>query len=192
MPQALTVVVLAGGRSRRMGRDKALLPMGETLLLQRVIDAAAPLSSEHLLITNTPDSHTSFTWPIASDFYPNKGPLGGLYTALSHAKTTHILLLACDLPYLNTPFLRFLSEQIDECQAVVPDSGDGLQPLCAIYSRTILSTVTQSIKENNLGMRRLLANLDIRKLSPEQWKPFDPDGNLFTNLNTPEDYQRIQ
>jgi len=188
----LTVVILAGGRSRRMGRDKALLPMGKGPLLQRVIDAAEPLSSEHLLVTNTPDSHTAFAWPTAPDLHPDKGPLGGLYTALSHTTTAQILLLACDLPYLNTPFLRFLCEHIGDHQAVVPASSEGLQPLCAIYNRTVLASVAQAMEKNKLGMRRLLTHLDISVIYPEKWKPFDPDGNLFTNLNTPEDYQRTQ
>ncbi len=192
MQPALTVAVLAGGRSRRMGRDKALLPMGESTLLQRVMDAAAPVSDQHLLITNSPASHALFAWPQAADLYPDKGPLGGLYTALSHTKTDHLLLLACDLPYLNTPFLRFLCEQIDDNQAIVPDSADGQQPLCAIYNRSVLTAVTHALQQNQLGMRRLLSQLSIRTISPDQWHPFDSDNRLFTNLNTPEDYRSSQ
>lgn len=192
MHSALTVVVLAGGRSRRMGRDKALLPVDKTPLLQRVIDVAAPLSAHRLLITNTPASHALFSWPHVADIYPDKGPLGGLYTALSYAETDYLLLLACDLPYLNGAFLRFLCQQIDEHQAVVPDSTDGLQPLCALYSRGILENVRLAIEQNRLGMRRLLAELNIRTLSAAESQPYDPDGRLFTNLNTPEDYQSTQ
>lgn len=193
MNEALTVVVLAGGHSRRMGRDKALLPLGASSLLQRVMDVAAPLSDQRLLVTNSPTSHAAFAWPQKADIAPDKGPLGGLFTALTHAKTDHLLLLACDLPYLNTPFLRFLYQQIDdEHQAFVPDSREGLQPLCAIYSRSILASVGQAIDLNLLGMRRLLATLNIRAIPAVQWQPYDPEDRLFTNLNTPEDYQRMQ
>jgi molybdopterin-guanine dinucleotide biosynthesis protein A len=191
--KALTVVVLAGGHSRRMGRDKALLPLGASSLLQRVMDVAAPLSDQRLLVTNSPASHAAFAWPQKADIAPDKGPLGGLYTALTHSKTDHLLLLACDLPYLSTPFLRFLYQQIDdEHQAFVPDSPAGLQPLCAIYNRSILASVGQAIDLNQLGMRRLLATLNIRAITAAQWQPYDPEDRLFTNLNTPEDYQRTQ
>jgi molybdenum cofactor guanylyltransferase len=191
--KGLSVVVLAGGRSQRMGRDKALLPLGASSLLQRVMDVAAPLSDQRLLVTNSPASHAAFAWPQKADIYPDKGPLGGLYTALTHSKTDHLLLLACDLPYLNTPFLRFLYRQIDdEHQAFVPESSEGLQPLCAIYSHRILTNVSQAIDLNQLGMRRLLATLNICAIPAAQWQPYDPEDRLFTNLNTPEDYQQTQ
>ncbi len=191
MPSALAVAVLAGGQSRRMGRDKALLPLGNTSLLQHVIDAATPLSAEHLLISNSPQPHAHFGWPVKTDEQADLGPLGGLYTALYHTRAPHLLLLACDLPYLNTAFLRFLSEQAGPHQAVVPTNDDGLQPLCALYNRRILPTIEKSISENKLGMRRLLKGLDIQTIPPAIWSPYDPDNNLFTNLNTPADYQQL-
>ena len=123
----LAVAILAGGQSQRMGRDKALLPIGQQTLVQRVIDAADPLGDEHLLISNNPSSHGELGWPLQTDEQAGLGPIGGLFTALLHTQSETLLLLACDLPHLNTPFLRFLTQHhFDAHGAIVPDSPDGL------------------------------------------------------------------
>ena len=190
MAAALTVAILAGGRSRRMGCDKALLPVGGVPMLQRVIDAAQSLSNQRILVSNHSERHASFGWPLLADAFPDAGPLGGLATALRHATTSHLLLLACDMPFLTPGLLHHLIEQAGSHQAVVPDSDDGLQPLCAVYTCSIAPLVEASIAAGQLGVRKFVAQLDTHIIPPCEWQLFAGETHPFANLNTPEEYHQ--
>ena len=131
------VAVLAGGQSRRMGRDKALLPLGGQTLIERVLAAAHPLGYPRVIIGD-PTAYAHFGLPVHPDRRPSLGPLGGLYTALS-TTATPVLLLACDLPFLTPDFLRHLVNRRGPHQAVVPHTATGLQPLCALLRAVLLS-----------------------------------------------------
>ncbi len=190
MSAALTVAILAGGRSRRMGCDKALLRVGGVPMLQRVIHAARSLGDQQIIVSNDSEAHAPFGWPLWPDAFPDAGPLGGLATALRHADTPHLLLLACDMPFLTPGLLHYLVDQAGAHEAVVPDSDDGLQPLCAVYARSIASQVEASIAAGRLGMRALVAQLDARIIPARQWQVFAERANPFANLNTPEEYRQ--
>ena len=184
------VAVLAGGQSRRMGRDKALLPLGGQTLIERVLAAAHPLGYPRLII-GEPTAYTHLKLPVLPDRRPKLGPLGGLYTALS-ATTTPVLLLACDLPFLTPDFLRYLVNRRGPHQAVVPHTATGLQPLCALYEPSCLAAVETAIQADQLGMRDLLSNLNLDLIKEKDWRPYDARGLLFANLNAPEEYERAQ
>lgn len=184
------VAVLAGGQSRRMGRDKALLPLGDQTLIERVLAAARPLACPGLIVGD-PTTHSHFGWPVLSDHHPGRGPLGGLYTALS-TTAAPVLLLACDLPFLTPVFLRYLVSRRGPHQAVVPHTATGLQPLCALYEPSCMATVEAAMQADQLGMRRLLSKLSLDLLREKDWRPYDERGLLFANLNAPAEYQRAQ
>lgn len=187
---APAVAILAGGRSRRMGRDKALLQLGSSTLLKRVLAAVAPLGSQCMLIANATDAFSGFGVPVHPDLRPGCGPLGGLHTALALSPTPSVLFLACDLPFLTKEFLRFLLSELGEHHAVVPRSAEGLQPLCAVYARACLPAVERALDRRELRMTAFFADVDVRILEPPQWQGYDRRNLLFTNLNTPEEYQR--
>lgn len=187
---APTAAILAGGRSRRMGRDKALLELGPCTLVERVLAAAAPLGAHCMLIADNTRAFARFGVPVHADLRPSSGPLGGLYTALTLAPSPTLLFLACDLPFVTTAFLRFLLRELGEHQAVVPRTADGLQPLCAVYTRSCLPAVERALDRGDFNMVSFYPGIDVRILEPPQWQSLDPRQRLFTNLNTPEDYQR--
>ena len=184
------VAVLAGGQSRRMGRDKALLPLGDQTLIERVIAAARPLGYP-CLIVGDPATYAHLGLPVLPDRHPGLGPLGGLHTALGATGAT-VLLLACDLPFLTTDFLRHLADRRGPHQAVVPYTAAGLQPLCALYEPSCLAAVESAIQAGQLGMRSLLHNLNLDLVREKDWRPYDEHGLLFANLNAPEEYERAQ
>ena len=184
------VAVLAGGQSRRMGRDKALLPLGGQTLIERVLAAAHPLGYP-CLIVGDPSSYANLKLPVFPDRRPKLGPLGGLYTALS-TTAAPVLLLACDLPFLTPDFLRHLVNRRGPYQAVVPHTATGLQPLCALYEPSCLATVQAAIQADQLGMRDLLNNLSLDLVKEKDWRPYDERGLLFANLNAPAEYERAQ
>lgn len=184
------VAVLAGGQSRRMGRDKALLPLGGQPLIERVLAAARPLAYPGLIVGD-PAAYGHFGWPVLPDCRPGRGPLGGLYTALG-TTAAPVLLLACDLPFLTSAFLRYLVGQRGPHQAVVPHTAAGLQPLCALYEPSCMAAVEAAMQADQLGMRRLLSNLSLGLVREKDWRPYDERGLLFANLNAPAEYQRAQ
>ena len=184
------VAVLAGGQSRRMGRDKALLPLGDQTLIERVLAAARPLAYPGLIIGD-PAAYSHLGWPVLPDDHPGRGPLGGLYTALSTIAAP-VLLLACDLPFLTSAFLRYLVSRRGPHQAVVPHTAAGLQPLCALYEPSCMAAVEAAMQADQLGMRRLLSKLSLDLLREKDWRPYDQRGLLFANLNAPSEYQRAQ
>jgi molybdopterin-guanine dinucleotide biosynthesis protein A len=188
----VSVAILAGGQSRRMGCNKALLELGSSTVLERVIAAAAPLATDFLLITSQTDAFARFGLPLYPDLRTGLGPIGGLYTALEQAPSPVVLLLACDLPFVKTEFLSFLLQGLQDHQAVVPRSAEGLQRLCAVYTRSCLPAVEQAIARQQFHMTAFHDALDVRILEPTDWQSFDPDHTLFANLNTPEDYKRAQ
>lgn len=184
------IAVLAGGQSRRMGRDKALLPLGDQTLIERVLAAARPLAYPGLIVGD-PAAYGHLGWPVHADCHPGRGPLGGLYTAL-RTTAAPVLLLACDLPFLTPAFLRYLVSRRGPQQAVVPHTAAGLQPLCALYEPSCMATVEAAIQADQLGMRHLLGNLSLDLVQERDWRPYDERGLLFANLNAPAEYQRAQ
>ena len=184
------IAVLAGGQSRRMGRDKALLPLGDQTLIERVLAAARPLAYPGLIVGD-PVAYGHLGWPVHADCCPGRGPLGGLYTALS-TTAAPVLLLACDLPFLTPAFLRYLVSRRGPQQAVVPHTAAGLQPLCALYELSCMAAVEAAMQADQLGMRHLLGNLSLDLVRERDWRPYDERGLLFANLNAPAEYQRAQ
>ena len=188
---AFSVAILAGGHSRRMGTNKALLPLGGITLVERVLAATRPLAIPHLLVANNP-SLDYLGLERYSDLLPDQGPLGGLYTALTAASTPAVLLLACDLPFVTTEFLHFLATGLLDHQAIVPTDANGPHPLCALYDRSCLPLVEQALREKRLKLQTFLAELDVRYIATDQWRCFDPHQRLLANLNTPEEYRYYQ
>ena len=189
---AISAAILTGGQSRRMGRNKALLELGPSTVVERVIAAAAPLAAECLLITPDTEGFAHLGLPIHPDLHPRIGPLGGLHTALERASSPTVLLLACDLPFVTTGFLRFMVEKLRDHQAVVPRTDKGLECLCAVYTQSCVPAVAGALARDQRRMSAFLREVDVRFLDPDEWQAFDPDHTLFVNLNTPEDYQRAQ
>jgi molybdopterin-guanine dinucleotide biosynthesis protein A len=189
-PDPIHIAVLAGGQSRRMGRNKALLELGGQTLIARVLAAARSLDRPTFIVGD-PATYAHLDLPVYPDRHPDLGPIGGLYTALDTAATS-VLLLACDTPFLTPDFLRFLVSRRGAHQAVVPDTAEGLQPLCALYEPSCLNAAEAAIAAERLSMRALLAHLDLDRVSAEEWRPYDERGLLFYNLNTPDEYARVQ
>jgi molybdopterin-guanine dinucleotide biosynthesis protein A len=127
-----------------------------------------------------------------ADRVAGAGALGGLYTALVEAPTEHVLVVACDMPFLTAPFLRYLMDQGAEADAVVPRDLTGRHPLCAAYARRVAGHLHGRIAAGDLRVGAALADLAVREVGPEEVARFDTDGRLLYNVNTPDDYDRIR
>lgn len=184
----ITGVVLAGGKSRRMGRDKAFLPFGSTLLIERIITRLHLITDQLLIITNTPEQYTFLQLPLSPDLLPNKGSLGGIYTGLTLANTEQILFIACDMPFVRVDFLRYLYTESLGFEVVIPCNQEGFQPLCALYSKTCLPAVTHQIAEGQLKITEFFHFVRTKVITERAIRHFDLRGRMFYNMNTPEEY----
>jgi molybdopterin-guanine dinucleotide biosynthesis protein A len=186
----LTLAILAGGKSQRMGQDKAIVPFQGETLLHRVLDRLAGLAAEVIVIAPGSQEYLSLGIRIAPDQLPGRGPLGGLYTALFSASQPAVAVVACDMPFVNADLLAYQRDILFSMNmdVVVPSSEGGLEPLHAIYRReTCLPVVREAL---DAGEQRLISwflHVKVRILTSEETNPFDPRGLLFMNVNTPEE-----
>jgi len=188
----ITGVILAGGQSRRMGRDKAFLPFGTGVLVERVIEVLQQVTEELLLITNTPEPYLRFGLPMASDVLPGAGSLGGIYSGLMHAKTPYSLCLACDMPFVKPEFLRVLCEMASEADVVIPKNADDFQTLCAVYAQACREPIRQKIDAGRLKITGFFDQVRVHVIEGELLARYDPHDLMFFNANTPEEYAEAQ
>lgn len=186
--------VLTGGQSRRMGRDKALLELGGQPLVLRTVARLRPVVSEVFLV-GAPERYAHLGVAALADSEPDRGPVAGFVAALRATRFDWNLVVACDLPYLETRFLEYLLEQAranPEAGAVVPQTEDTWQPLCAAYRRRALPAFERVLGEGNPKIARAFAELRVRALTPAELHRFAFDLRMFKNMNTPEDYAEAQ
>jgi molybdenum cofactor guanylyltransferase len=188
----VTGVILAGGQSRRMGRDKAFLPFGKGLLIERVIEVVQQVTAEVILITNTPEQYQRFGLPMFADVIAEAGSLGGIYTGLVSAKAPYSLCLACDMPFVRPEFLRFLCDTTAEADVVIPRNAEDFQPLCAVYSQACCEPIRQKIEAGRLKITGFFDQVCVRVIDGDLLARYDPHDVMFFNANTPEEYAKAQ
>ncbi len=191
----LSIVIQAGGQSRRMGEKKALKLFLGRPLIQRVIERLAPIADELLLTTNQPEDYAFLNLPLIPDVKPGRGPLGGLYTALISAKYPSVAVVACDMPFASAPLLvaaaGFLSQE--EADVVIAETSEGFEPLHAVYRRgTCIPAIESAIEADQWRMVSWFPRVNIRILTPNELGRYDPDGLAFWNVNTPEEFAEAE
>jgi molybdopterin-guanine dinucleotide biosynthesis protein A len=195
-PQSLITdvagVILAGGKSSRMGRNKALLEINGERMIETAYRLIAEIFTEVLLVTNTPEIYDFIHCRKIADIYPAMGPLAGIHAALSHCSAERAFVTACDMPDLNPALIRELCSISGAADVVVPESPGGLEPLHAVYSKSCLPKMDEMLRD---GKSRILSFLDLVqvRLVPRDKVAFlDSAYASFRNINTPEDYRQFE
>jgi molybdenum cofactor guanylyltransferase len=186
----LTLVVQAGGKSRRMGQDKALLPFLGEPLIRRIIRRAAPLADEILVTTNRPDAYAFLELPLFPDLLPGRGALGGLYTALSAAAQPLVAVVACDMPFVSPALLAAQRALLLEggFDGVIPRSAEGTEPFHAVYRReTCLPAIRAAIDADRWRVNAWFDQVRLHFLEGDEIRRYDPRLLAFSNVNTPEE-----
>lgn len=165
-----------------MGSDKALLPFEGGVLIEHVA-AAIREAAGNVTVIGSPEKYGFLGFDVIADAIPASGPLGGLYTALRSSRAEWNLLVACDMPRLNSALLRTLLEAAERAgkDCLVPATDAGFEPLCAVYHRRVLAAAERSIHRKLLKMQDFVRNLDRAV-----WPAADP--SVFENVNTPEEW----
>lgn len=186
----LSVVIQAGGESRRMGKDKALVLFLGYPLIERVLARVKPLADEILITTNQPQGFQYLGLPLVADRIGGRGALGGLFTALSAARNPLAAVVACDMPFVNPDILVAASDLLNEnkIDAVIPMTAQGAEPFHAVYRvQTCLPAIEAALHKNQWRVDAWFPAIQARFLSSEEILRFDPLGLAFININTNED-----
>lgn len=192
----ITGVILAGGQSRRMGQNKALMLLGDDPLIAHVVRQMELVTDELLLITNEPDLYADLKLPMYADILPDMGALGGLHTGLTYATNSTVLCVGCDMPLLQPNLLSHLTTLLGNYNAVVPcveavdRSAIVFQTLSAVYSKRCLPVIDRMLAAGELRVHALYDRIDARIVQPYEWQVLDPQGLSFFNINTPKDFEK--
>ena len=189
-----TSIVLAGGRSLRLGKNKILEMFGGETLIERVVECLAPISDQVIISTIPGRQLPQFDEgvEIVFDVYPGKGSLGGLYSGLKAAHSFHSLVVAADMPFLKRSLLSYMMEMASDYDVVVPRLGGFVEPLHAIYSKNCLEVIEAQIKSGRLSMRGFFSQVKVRYLDEVELDRFDPEHLSFFNINTMADLDKAK
>jgi molybdenum cofactor guanylyltransferase len=190
----MTAVILAGGKSSRMGEDKLLMPLGGKPLIGHVIDTVKPLFGEVVVVTGEPRDYASFPVRAVGDLIqcPQKNSLTGIHAGLRQARTPYVLVMAGDMPFIRPGLLQYLCSQADGYDVVIPREGDYLQPLCAVYHQNCVPYIEALLSREAYKVMGFFPDVRVRYVDDCLLRPYDPSLMSFININTPDDYLRAQ
>jgi molybdopterin-guanine dinucleotide biosynthesis protein A len=199
-----TAAILAGGRAVRFGgRDKSALVIGGRSILERQIAELLRVTDD-VLVVGAEEGTGRFLVELAHPKSPRPlfrlvpdrvsgcGPLGGLDAALAAARDDVVAIVACDMPFVTTPFLKHLVALAREADAVVPRTERGYHPLCAAYTRACLPAVARRLADRRLKMTGLLEEVRVRELTAGEIDAFGDRRRLLANVNSPADYEELK
>lgn len=188
-----SAAILVGGQAHRFrGRDKSALIVGGRPILERQIAELAQLTSDILIVGGDPSAFAIDGVRHVADKVPGCGPLGGLHAALTDALGDATVIVACDMPYVSAPLLRYLLELTRGADGVVPRTEDGYHPLCAAYTRACIEPIARRLADGRLKMTDLFDDLRIRIVTAEEIDAFGDRRRLLANVNTPAEYSAIE
>ncbi|HSD83756.1 MAG TPA: molybdenum cofactor guanylyltransferase [Anaerolineae bacterium] len=186
-PSAVSAIVLAGGQSRRMGRDKALIDFQGKPVIAHVIATLRELTEDVVVVSNRLDLYDPFGARVIPDYDPPCGPLGGIAVGLQAVVHELAVVVACDMPFLSVTLLRGLIERMDHYDAVVPQTGVEFEPLHAVYRQKCYDPIRQHLEHGERRVISFFADVRLRVVPEAEWRVLDPAGRSLVNLNTPGD-----
>jgi molybdenum cofactor guanylyltransferase len=187
-------IILAGGRSLRLGSDKALLELGGHTLVERVIGVLQLITDEVIVVTSTPDrfAHLSADVRFVQDVIPRPSALVGIYSGLLAARHDYSLVVACDMPFLNPDLLRYLVNHAAGCDVVIPRHTRGLEALHACYSRRCIGPMENLMRKEDATIAHFFPEVKVCYVDEPTLQELDPEGLSFYNINTPADWELAQ
>jgi len=184
----LSAFVLTGGKSSRMGTDKAFLKIGSQTLLELALGLAEAAAKE-VRIVGPRETFGRYATTV-EDIFRNCGPLGGIHAALKSSKTELNLLLSVDTPFITKGFLSYLISHVaTDAEVTVPRVGGRWQPLCAVYRRSFGDIAEVALRSGQYRIDALFGKVAVLALDETAWQPLGFSPLMFRNLNTPEEYQ---
>ena len=187
----MTGIILSGGKSLRMGENKAFIEIKGVPIIQRIYTLFKELFHEVIIVTNQIELFKKFDSKIYSDLLPDKGALGGLYTGLFFSNFHYSFCVACDMPFLNKSLVQYLIKRIGDEDVIVPRTKDGLQPLHAIYSKNCLDPIKEIIEQGKFKIIDIFHRVQVNIIEEADFISLDPLRESFINVNTPKELLSI-
>jgi len=187
----MNAVILAGGKSSRMGANKAFLKIKGKTFIEVQIELLRKMFNDIAISVNTPLEYEYLNLPIFKDIYPGKGPLGGIYTSLVNSNSSHTFMLACDMPFVRLELIKYLKDLTKEYDVVIPKSEKGLEPLHAFYSKKCIDPIKRELDANNLRMISFFPHVNVKIVELNELTLLDGVKDSIKNLNTMDDYESI-
>jgi molybdopterin-guanine dinucleotide biosynthesis protein A len=191
MIDSITAVILAGGKSSRMGQNKALLLVEGRALIDRVREILSRIFSKIVISTASQNAYPHLELPEVVDRYPETGPLGAITTVLESGLSP-IFCVACDMPFLNQKLIEVQCGITDCCDGVIPVWENHPQVLHGLYRKSLLSAFHNGLNEEDYKISDWLEEADVCYLLEDEIRRYDPSGLSFRNINTPDDYKSLQ
>jgi len=188
----ITGIILAGGLSKRYGRNKAFLELDGIRFVDRVTAEMKNIFQQVILITNEKDHYEYLGLPTFEDLIKGLGPIGGIYTGLMSIPDQAGFFVACDMPFINSQLVRYMVDIKDNYAAVIPSGASGLEPLHAIYSQSCLGAIKELIDAQRYQVRLFYEQISVRYVTQDEIRKFVPLQRAFFNINTPDEFARIQ
>ena len=186
-----SAAILAGGQSRRMGRDKSMLEIGGVPVIRRIADILGRMFEEVFVVANEKLEFERMGLAVVGDIHPGNDSLGGLHTAVATASGSHVFVAGCDMPLLRPALICGLASLLGDWDVVIPVKDDYPEPLCAFYGKACASHIEESISRGRLKMIGFHEEVRVRRVLEAVWRKWDPEGASFLNANTPEEFERI-
>ena len=186
-----TAIILAGGKSSRMGFDKQFLKIKETRMMDIVIEKLEKEFSEIIIVTNKPELYKDSRQKVVSDIIKEKGPLSGLHVGLKNSKSKYAYFIACDMPNINISYIKYMKEIIDKenPDACVTRSGEFYETLNGFYSKELYKTIEGQLNDDNRSMHSLLKSIDTYYVGENDARNYSPNWEMFINLNTKDELE---
>lgn len=178
-----TAIILAGGKSSRMGVDKGLMTFRGKAMVEHVINVVKPLVTAIMVVSNN-NEYEQFGYPVYKDIIKDKGPIAGIYTGLKHSQTTKNIVLSCDVPFINEAVLKLLINNCEDVDVVIPENDSRTHQLIGVYDKSCVSTF-----KTELDMDQLKLKLAIKKLNCKVVDANHIDAKFFNNINSKDDIE---
>jgi molybdopterin-guanine dinucleotide biosynthesis protein A len=189
----VTGVIQAGGKSTRMGgQPKALLELGGRRIIERVLDAVAPVVDDVLIVTNTPDLYGFLGLPMVGDAWPDHGSLGGIFTGLSAAAGEVAFTVACDMPFLHREVVRLVVARAGEADVVIPRVGPTLETMHAVYAKACLPHIETRLRAGRLKIVGFFEDVRVVEIAEAEVARHRAPEAVFMNVNTPAELERAR
>lgn len=184
-----SAVILAGGKSTRIGRNKALLDFGGEPLIGRICRILREAFDHVFVSANDEDTYKFLGVPVIPDSFPGAGSLAGIHSGLLACASQHCFFAACDMPFINIDLVRHLHRVIDDHDVIIPVSNVGYEPLHAFYSRRCVTYIEDQIKQGELKIIDFFPLVNVREVPGEEIHLYDPEEISYWNINTTDKYE---
>lgn len=189
----MTAIILAGGKSSRMGTDKAFLKIGNQSLIKRQIGLLRKIFEKIIIVTNSSPKYRGYKGiKIISDIIPHRGPLGGIYSGLIASNSTYNFVIACDMPFINPGLIRYIIRNRDNYDIIIPKIDRKYHPLFGVYSKNCIPIMEKALRKDKLNVSTIFPKVKTGFISRQEIERFDKQLLSLININTQDDLAMVK